>query len=113
MEKLILNAVNHIKQISKKKVSLDSILQRLNKTSATNIDTDAIRMEIEQMLHKGVINQDYKNLISSTVPEATSDEVSPENMNTDCTEQNSVQMSPYPISHETPRKNIIKEFYLR
>ena len=34
MEKLILN------WISTKKVSLDSILQGLNKTSATNIDTD-------------------------------------------------------------------------
>ena len=52
MEKLILNAINHIKQISKKKVSLDSILQRLNKTSATNIDTDVIRTDIEQMYVK-------------------------------------------------------------
>ena len=57
------------------KVSLDTILQRLNKTSSTNIDTNAIRMEIEQMVHKGRINQDYKILISSTVQETTSDEV--------------------------------------
>ena len=41
----------------------------------TNIDTNAIRMEIEQILHKGRINQDYKILISSTVQETTSDEV--------------------------------------
>ena len=47
-----------IKQITKRKKSLDSILQRLNKTSATNIDTGAIRMEIEQMQRKGVINED-------------------------------------------------------
>ena len=83
MKKLILNAINHIKQISKKKVSLDSILQRLNKTSATNIDTNAIRMEIKQMLRKGVIYQDYKILISSTVQEITSDKVSLENISTD------------------------------
>ena len=57
MKKLMLNAINHIKQISKKKVSLDSILQRLNKTSATNIDNDAIRMEIEQMLRKVLLTK--------------------------------------------------------
>ena len=50
------------------------------------------------MLRKGVINQDFKILISSTVQETTSDEVSLENINTDCTEQNSVQMSPFLIS---------------
>ena len=62
-------------------------------------------MEIEQMLRKGVINQDYKILISSTVQDTTSDEVSLGNINTDCTEKISVQMSPFPISQKIPEKH--------
>ena len=62
-------------------------------------------MEIEQMLRNGVINQDYKILISSTVQDTTSDEVSLENINTDYTEKISVQMSPFPISQQIPEKH--------
>ena len=34
MEKVILDAINHIKNISKRKLSLDTILERINKISA-------------------------------------------------------------------------------
>ena len=44
MEKVILDAINHIKNISKRKLSLDNILQRINKISATNLGTEALRL---------------------------------------------------------------------
>ena len=51
-------AVKYIKQLSKKKVSLDNILQRINKTNATNIDIDTIRIDVDNMLRNGIIDQD-------------------------------------------------------
>ena len=62
MEKVILNAINHIKNISKGKLSLDNILQRINKISATNLDTEALRSELEKTIFKGLIDQNYRIL---------------------------------------------------
>ena len=54
----IQEAIKYIKQISKKKVSLDNILQRINKTNATNIDIGTIRIDVDNMLRNGIIDQD-------------------------------------------------------
>ena len=62
MDLAILEAIKYIKQISKKKVSLENILQRINKTNATNIDIDTLRIDVDNMLHNGIIDQDYKIL---------------------------------------------------
>ena len=43
MEKVILHAINHIKNISKRKLSLRNILEKINKISATNLDTEVLR----------------------------------------------------------------------
>ena len=50
MDVAILEAIKYIKQISKKKVSLENILQRINKTNATNIDIDTLRIDVGNML---------------------------------------------------------------
>ena len=79
MEKVILDAMNHIKNISKRKLSLDTILQRINKISATNLDTEALRSELEKMIFKGLIDQNYRILnkvISQTNIEPSPDKVS-------------------------------------
>ena len=79
MEKVILDAINHIKNISKRKLSLDNILQRINKTSATNLDTEALTSELEKMIFKGLIDQNYrviKKEISQTNIEPSPDKVS-------------------------------------
>ena len=60
MDLAILEAIKYIKQISKKKVSLENILQRINKTNATNIDIDTLRIDVDNMLCNGIIDQDYK-----------------------------------------------------
>ena len=62
IEKVILDAINHIRNISKRKLSLDNILQRINKISAPNLDTEALRSELEKMIFKGLIDQNYRVL---------------------------------------------------
>ena len=39
------------------KYPLDSILQRINKTSATNLDNETLKLELDQMIIKGLIDQ--------------------------------------------------------
>ena len=56
MEKVIVDVINHIKNISKRKLSLDTILQRINRISATNLDTEVLRSELEKMIFKGLID---------------------------------------------------------
>ena len=58
MDLAILEAFRYIKQISKKKVSLDNILQRINKTNATNIDIDTLTIGLDNMVRNGITDQD-------------------------------------------------------
>ena len=62
MQPLILETIGHVKHVSKRKVSLDSTLQRINKTSATNLDNETLKLELDQMMIKGLIDQSYKIL---------------------------------------------------
>ena len=62
MEQLILRTIDHVKHVSKRKVSLNSILQRIIKTSATNLDNETLKLELDQMIIKGLIDQSYKIL---------------------------------------------------
>ena len=63
MENLILESIRHIKEVSRKKLSLDNIMNRIKKTSATNMDNKSLTLELEQMKTKGLIDQNYKILI--------------------------------------------------
>ena len=68
MDKVILDAINHIKNSSKRKLSLDNILQRINKISATNLNTKALRSELEKMIFKGLIDQNYR-VLNKKIPQ--------------------------------------------
>ena len=50
IEKLILTTIDHFKCIIKRKVSLASPLQMINKTSATNLDNEILKLELIQMI---------------------------------------------------------------
>ena len=43
-------------------VSLDSILQRINKTRVTNLQNKTLKLELDQMIIKGLIDQNNKFL---------------------------------------------------
>ena len=62
MEQLVLKTIDHVKHVSQRKVSLDSILQRINKTSATNLDNETLKLELDQMIVKGLVDESYKIL---------------------------------------------------
>ena len=66
MDLAILETIKYIKQICKKKVSLDNILQRINEMNATNIDTDTLRIDADNMLRIRIIDQDCKILKNHT-----------------------------------------------
>ena len=63
MENSILESIRHIKEITRKKASMDNIMIRIKKTSATIMDNKPLTFEIEQMITKGLIDQNYKILI--------------------------------------------------
>ena len=60
MESLILKAINHAKHVSKKKVTIENILHEIKRSSATNLDKDTLQVEIDQMIIKGLIDENYK-----------------------------------------------------
>ena len=62
MEQLILKTIGYVNYVNKRKVSPDSILQRINKTSATNLDNKTLKSELDQMIIKGLTDQSYKIL---------------------------------------------------
>ena len=60
MEQLILNTADDVKHVSKRRVYLDNILQRVIKTSATNLNNETLKLELDQMIIQGLIDQSYK-----------------------------------------------------
>ena len=105
MDLAILEAIKYIKQISKKKVSLENILQRINKTSATNIDIDTLRIDVDNMLCNGIIDQDYKILKNHIDGDVTIDTIHFSTENTSNTNENKNTNSPFPLTQVTPNKS--------
>ena len=110
MEKLITNAILHIKQVTKKKVSLENLLQRLNESAATNINNDNLKIEIESLLRKGLIDQDFKILEKKSEQTSTSINNIPETQSfpeikdrDNRNEENEMNKFPLPLTQETPR----------
>ena len=59
MESLILKAINHVKHVSKKMVNVENILHEIKISSATYLDKDTLQVEIDQMIIKGLIDENY------------------------------------------------------
>ena len=62
MESLILKTINHVKHVTKKKVNVKNILHEIKRSSAINLGKDTIEVEIDQMIIKGLIDENYKVL---------------------------------------------------
>ena len=60
MDNLILEAIQHISKISKKKVTEDSISTYLNNKGVHNIDNKLIIEILKQLQGMGLINQLYR-----------------------------------------------------
>ena len=60
MEKLLLEAINHIKNISKKKATTESLLTYINKSLATNCDEVTIQDTLCILRTKTLIDETLK-----------------------------------------------------
>ena len=96
MDLAILEEIKYIKQISKKKVSLGNILQRINKTNATNIDIDNLRIHVDNMLRNGIT--DYKILKNHTDGDETLKAIPFLTENTNNINENKSTASPFPLT---------------
>ena len=105
MDLVILEAIKYIKQINKKTVSLENILQRINKTSATNIDIDTLRIEVDNMLCNGIIDQHYKILKKHIDGDETLKTIPFLTENTNNINENENTTSPFPLTQVTPNKS--------
>ena len=68
MENLILEAINYVSQISRQKVTVESISTFLNKKGPTNINDHFITETLKDMQSKGIINK-YNRPINLRSPE--------------------------------------------
>ena len=60
MENQILKAINHIKNVSKKKHCPVKIFNYLQNNGASNYDYDSVVNKIQELMENGIINQSYK-----------------------------------------------------
>ena len=66
MEDLVLNAIRHIRSISKKKPNYKSILSYTQKSTASNIDLPSVEITCTDMISNGIIDKDLKIIISTS-----------------------------------------------
>ena len=71
MDNLILEAIQYISKIGKKKVTEDSISTYLNNKGVHNIDNKSIIEILKQLQGKGLINQLYRPIDTSKGPHPT------------------------------------------
>ena len=60
MKQAILEVINYVRIVSKKRLSIANILSRISKTSAFNLDTRSLEKELHQMIAKGITDSSYK-----------------------------------------------------
>ena len=105
MDLAILEEIIYIKQISEKKVSLENILRRISKANATNIDIDTLRIDVDNMLRNGIIDQDYKILKNHIDGDETLKTIPFLTENTNKINENINTTSPLPLTQVTPNKS--------
>ena len=64
MENLILDSIYQMKEVSRKNVSLNNIINRMKKSCATNMDNKSLTFQFEQMITESLIDQNYEILIT-------------------------------------------------
>ena len=64
MDTQILEAINYIRNVSKKKVTIDRIVTYLNNTGVSNQDKESAEANLKEIQTKGNINENYKPLIT-------------------------------------------------
>ena len=63
MENQVLEAIFHIKNVSKESPTAEKILNHISKTSASNIDLKFVNETIKQLIAKNEINDNFKIIV--------------------------------------------------
>ena len=66
MENLILDSIYQMKEVSRKNVSLNNIINRMKESCATNMDNKSLTFQFEQMITESLIDQNYEILITGS-----------------------------------------------
>ena len=107
MEGKILEAIYHVKSISKKKPS-HNILSYIQKYTASNIDLEVIKETVSDMVTKRITDKDFRILNEScnsfTLPQISDDVIANESIN-------NLETTPLPSLQDTPNlPNSIAKF---
>ena len=60
IEQSILEAIDYLRNVSKKRLSITNILSRISITTTSNLDTRSFEKELHQIITKGLLNSSYK-----------------------------------------------------
>ena len=60
MEQSMLEAIDYLRNVSKKRLSITNILSRISITTTSNLDTRSFEKELHQIITKGLLNSSYK-----------------------------------------------------
>ena len=77
MENQIVEAINYIKKISKKKPSIDRLLAHINNTTANNWDREFVEDTLHELRVRGVIDEQFKILSADNAIISASNETAP------------------------------------
>ena len=77
MENQIVQAINYIKKIRKRKPSVDRLLAHINKTTGNNWDREFVENTLYELRAKGVIDEHFKILLADNTITPASDETTP------------------------------------
>ena len=74
MENLLLEAITHVKNISKKKPTVKRLLAHINSLGSNNWDESVVEETLCILRTKGIINENYKILMTNYTNTFTSDD---------------------------------------
>ena len=69
MDTQMLELINYIRNVTKKKVTIDKIVTYLNKAGASNWNKESIEANLKEMETKGIINENYESLVTHFIEE--------------------------------------------
>ena len=79
MEGKVLEAIYHVKSVSKKKPSYKNILSYVQRSTASNMDLEVIEKTVSDIIRKKIIDKDFRTLnescISFTLPQISDDDI--------------------------------------
>ena len=117
MEQIVLDAIKQVRDVSKKEMDIKIILRKISTTSAANLDEALLKIEINEMTNKEIIDKSYKMLnehgLQQTKEQMEKETlITPGDVHNDNSTQHSVEASSaYVITKHHPDRPKIKRHF--